>query len=241
MKRPMPLLKGGRRNRRMSSRRGEQGDPRGRRPSRRRRPSESVLYRQFAHAYDLAFQRFFAKGIEDAIGQLGVSPGQRVLEVGVGTGLSLPYYPAGISLTAIDLSPQMLQQAQRRAEQLGLEQVDFRCMDALALEFADDHFDFVGAFHVVTVVPDPKRLAAEMWRVCKPGGKLVVVNHFRSPRPWIAPFIDMLNPVTQYLGWRTDLALDHWLEGIPVEVERRYKLSPTSLFTTVIATKTPGG
>ena len=95
-------------------------------------------------------------------------------------------------------------------------------------------------FHVVSVVPDHATLMQEMSRVCKPGGTIVIINHFRSPRQWLAPFVDRLDPITRRLGWRTTLKLSDLFNGIPLRVERRFKTSERSLFTVVIASKPRG-
>jgi phosphatidylethanolamine/phosphatidyl-N-methylethanolamine N-methyltransferase len=141
-------------------------------------------------------------------------------------------------VTGVDLSAEMLAQAQRKVEQAGWTHVTLRQMDALNLEFDDDAFDYVTAFHLVSVVPDYRRLIAEMVRVCKPGGTLLIVNHLRSERPWLAFLVDRLNPLTRYLGWRTDLKFAELADHPQLLVQRRFKVTPRSLFTVVIATKT---
>jgi phosphatidylethanolamine/phosphatidyl-N-methylethanolamine N-methyltransferase len=108
-------------------------------------------------------------------------------------------------------------------------------MDAQNLEFPSNSFDYVMAFHVVSVVPDAQRLMAEARRVCRPGGKLVIINHFRSERPLIGNIVDLADPLTRKLGWRTTLKLDEMLDGAPVLIEQKFKTSPRSLFTVVIA------
>jgi phosphatidylethanolamine/phosphatidyl-N-methylethanolamine N-methyltransferase len=160
-----------------------------------------------------------------------------VLELGVGTGLALAAYPQHVRVTGIDLSPEMLAQAQQKIEQAGWTHITLRQMDATNLEFDDDVFDYVTAFHLVSVVPDHRRLIAEMLRVCKPGGTLLVVNHLRSERRWLAFLIDRLNPLTRHLGWRTDLRFADLADHPQLIVQRRFKVNPRSLFTVVMATK----
>jgi phosphatidylethanolamine/phosphatidyl-N-methylethanolamine N-methyltransferase len=110
-------------------------------------------------------------------------------------------------------------------------------MNALDLKFPDNTFDYVMAFHVVTVVPDPVRMIAEAKRVCRPGGRIVVVNHFTSEIPLLGAFTEALDPVTRWLGWRTDLKLKPFVETSNLKVEKIYKLSKTSLYTVLLYRK----
>ena len=200
-------------------------------------PHESKIYSQFAHLYDRIFTGIFYPRIARVIGGLNIPPGAAVLEVGVGTGLALAAYPPDCRVTGIDLAPEMLERAQRKIRQEGWRHISLAQGDAQALEFADDSFDYVTSFHVVSVVPEPKRMMREMVRVCRPGGTIVIINHFRSERPVIASVVDRLDPVTRKLGWRTTLRLSELLDSVPLEMVRRYKTSPRSLFTVMIARK----
>ena len=110
-------------------------------------------------------------------------------------------------------------------------------MDALHMSFPDESFDFVMAFHVVTVVPDPQKLVEEMARVCKRDGQVVIINHFSSPRKVIRKVVNLVDPLTRRLGWSTRLSLDDAINGSPLALESRYKTSPWSLFTVVEARK----
>jgi phosphatidylethanolamine/phosphatidyl-N-methylethanolamine N-methyltransferase len=201
------------------------------------RPHESKIYYEFSHLYDRIFTRFFFPRIRSTVRSLKIPPGAKVLEVGVGTGLSLSSYPAHSEVTGIDLAPEMLEQAQEKVTRNGWRHIRLQQMDALHLEFPAEHFDYVTAFHVVSVVPDHERLMREMARVCKPGGTLVVINHFRSERRWLGRLVDLLDPFTRKLGWRTTLRFDELFEGIGLRIERRFKTSERSLFTVAIASK----
>lgn len=200
-------------------------------------PHESSLYHRFAHWYERVFERFFRARIVDTVRSLNIPAGARVLELGVGTGLSLSAYPQHADVTAVDLSSQMLAKARHKVEQAGWSHITVQQMDATQLEFADESFDYVTAFHLVTVVPEHQRLLDEMIRVCKPNGTIVIINHFRSPRRWVSCFVDLINPLTVRLGWRTTLGLNEFLDAAPLEVERVFKTSVRSLFTVVIAQK----
>jgi phosphatidylethanolamine/phosphatidyl-N-methylethanolamine N-methyltransferase len=200
-------------------------------------PHESKIYYEFSHFYDRIFTRFFYPRIVSTLRSLKIPPGAKVLEVGVGTGLSLPAYPHHADVTGIDLAPEMLEQAQRKVNTEAWRHIRLLQMDALDLKFADGQFDYITAFHVVSVVPDHTTLMREMVRVCKTGGTLVVINHFRSRRAWLATMIDRLDPMTRKLGWRTTLKCSDLFAEVPLRVERQFKTSESSLFTVVIARK----
>jgi phosphatidylethanolamine/phosphatidyl-N-methylethanolamine N-methyltransferase len=172
---------------------------------------------------------------------LDIPPGAKVLEVGAGTGTSFPAYPTHCEVVGIDLAPDMLARARQKIEDNGWYHLSVLEMNAQDLEFADNTFDYVMAFHVVTVVPDPVRMVAEAKRVCKPGGKIVVVNHFTSDFPLIGSLTEALDPLTRWLGWRTDLRLKPFIETTNLSVERVYKLSKTSLYTVLLGRNEKNG
>ena len=195
---------------------------------------QSKLYYEFSHLYDRIFARVFYPRIETVIRSLNIEPGGRVLEVGVGTGLSFNAYPTHCQVTGIDLAPEMLEQAQEKIDQNGWRHLNVMEMDALNLKFADNTFDYVMAFHVVSVVPDAARLMREVLRVSKPGGTVVIINHFRSPNRLLAAIDSLLEPITRRLGWHT-LELQAVVGGAPMEVKRAYKTRKHSLFTIIVA------
>ena len=203
-------------------------------------PHESALYYEFSHFYDAFFGRVFYPRIAKVIRTLDIEPGAKVLEIGVGTGLSLDAYPRHCQVTGIDLAPDMLEKAQERIDRNGWRHVTLEQGDALALRFPDDSFDYVMAFHVVSVVPDAKRLMQEAQRVCRPGGRIVVINHFRSENRRVARLQHSIDPMTRRLGWTTSLYLRDILDPRTLHVERQWKTSPRSLFTIVIARNTKG-
>jgi phosphatidylethanolamine/phosphatidyl-N-methylethanolamine N-methyltransferase len=195
------------------------------------------VYHRFAQFYEMLFGPVYTSRIHATIGSLPLFPGAKVLEIGVGTGISLPAYPTSVQVTGIDMSQEMLDQAAVKIKERGWTHVELLQMDALDLKFADEQFDFVLAFHVASVVHDVHRMMSEMLRVCKPNGMLVVINHLRSEKAWMAPLIDKLNPLTRRLGWRTDLRYSDLVDNEQLKVEKHYKTSPTSLFTVVVARK----
>ena len=198
-------------------------------------PHESKIYSEFSHLYDKIFSRFFCDRITSVIAGLQIEPGAKVLEVGIGTGLSLSAYPPHCEVTGIDLAPEMLERARQKAAENDWRHFHLQQMDALNLDFADHSFDYVTSFHVVSVVPDPVRMMREIHRVCKPGGTVVIINHFRTTKPVLGPFIAALDPITRRLGWSSALRLSHAFDGIPLRIEKRFKTSPFSLFTVVVA------
>jgi phosphatidylethanolamine/phosphatidyl-N-methylethanolamine N-methyltransferase len=197
-------------------------------------PHESRLYYEFSHLYDLIFRRVFYPRIATVIRSLTLEPGARVLELGVGTGLSLDAYPSHCQVTGIDLAPDMLERAQDKVNRNGWRHVTLEQGDALNLQYADDSFDHVMAFHVVSVVPDPRRMMSEAQRVCRPGGVITIINHFRSQTPAVARLQRTIDPLTRALGWTT-LRLPEVLDRRALHVERQWKTSRRSLFTIVVA------
>ena len=197
-------------------------------------PHESRLYYELSHLYDLLFRRVFYPRIAMVIRSLAIEPGARVLELGVGTGLSLDAYPTHCQVTGVDLAPDMLERAQDKVNRNGWRHIALEQGDALNLKFADDSFDYVMAFHVVSVVPDPVRMMAEARRVCRPGGVITIINHFRSANPTFARFMYLIDPLTRRVGWTT-LRLSDVLDRQALHVDRQWKTSPRSLFTIVVA------
>jgi len=202
---------------------------------------ESKLYSEFAPLYDKVFGKIFYSRLRRVIESLRIPRGAKVLEVGVGTGTSFPAYPRHCEVTGIDLAPDMLARARKKIRDNGWTHLKVLEMDALRLEFANDSFDYVMAFHVVTVVPDPIRMIEEARRVCRPGGRIVVVNHFTSKFPPLGFMTEAIDPVTRRLGWRTRLKLKPFIEATELEVESVYKLSKLSLYTVLVGSNQKDG
>jgi len=166
------------------------------------------VYNVLARVYDGGFDWALGPGRRQAVQSLPIQAGDRVLEVGVGTGLSLPFYPEGCSVSGVHISEPMLDQARERAEELEGRSIDLRVMDAHELSYGDATFDHVLAPYVISVVPEPGRVMAEMARVCKPGGTVIVVNHFRSRRRPLRAIERILTPASQWIGFRLDLPVE---------------------------------
>ncbi|MCZ6623773.1 MAG: methyltransferase domain-containing protein [Deltaproteobacteria bacterium] len=195
---------------------------------------ESKLYSDFAPVYDKIFGKIFYSRLRWVIAAMNIPRGARVLELGAGTGTSFPAYPRHCEVIGIDLAPDMLARAQGKIRKNGWTHLKVLEMDALHLEFPDDCFDYVMAFHVVTVVPNPIRMIKEAQRVCRPGGRIVIVNHFTSDFPPLGFVTQALDPVTRRLGWRTNLKLKPFIQATDLKIERVYKLSRLSLYTVLV-------
>jgi phosphatidylethanolamine/phosphatidyl-N-methylethanolamine N-methyltransferase len=166
------------------------------------------VYGVLARVYDDFFDWALGPGRRRAVSRLAARPGDRVLEVGVGTGLSLPLYPAGCEVVGIDISEPMLDRARARLPQLAGAHVRLLKMDARAIQFPDAYFDKVVAPYVVSVVPDPERVLAEMARICRPGGTIIVVNRFLSRWRVFAALDRLLTPLSTWLGFRLDVRVE---------------------------------
>ena len=184
-------------------------------------------YRRYAGVYDLLFGLVFEPGRKRVVEQLDCRAGERVLEAGVGTGLSLPYYPAHTHVVGIDLSPDMLDRAGERVRRLGLKNTELHCMDVQAMAVPDNSFDKVACMYVASVVPDPAAMMAEMRRVCRPGGDIFVVNHFTSQRGVARRIEEMLSPLAKRLGFRPVFPLDDFIGLSELEV---LEVTPVNAF-----------
>ena len=181
------------------------------------------VYEKLATVYDFTFGPVLHPGRVDAIERMGIRPGDRVLEVGVGTGINAALYPRDCSVTGVDLSSPMLEKARERVARKGVRNVRLLQMDAANLKFGDDTFDIVYAPYVISVVPDPVAVTREMCRVCRPGGRIVILNHFRSRNALMAWIERMISPFTVHIGFKSDLDLTAFLTQSdlqPVSIEK---------------------
>lgn len=174
-------------------------------------------YRVYAPVYKYIFGGIVGEGRREAVNALPREPGDRILEIGVGTGLSLPLYRMEVEVAGIDVSPEMLAIARKRY--LGPEFPHVRElleMDAQHLDYPDDSFAGSVAMYVASVVPDPAAMMREMFRVTRPGGPVLVVNHFSSSKPLIRQVERRLAPLSRKLGFRPDFSLEHFVENAGV-------------------------
>ncbi|HKJ08205.1 MAG TPA: class I SAM-dependent methyltransferase [Gammaproteobacteria bacterium] len=185
-------------------------------------------YKRYAPVYDALFGAIFHPARETIVQALDPRPGQRILEVGVGTGLSLSLYPEHARVTGIDLCKEMLDKARTRVREQNLDQVEALLeMDAEDMQFPDSSFDKVVAMYVVSVAANPLKLVDEMRRVCKPGGDIFIVNHFRSNSPVMGTLEGILSPMSKLAGFRTNMELEAFLEATGLEV---VEVSKTNVF-----------
>ncbi len=196
-------------------------------------------YSRWAPIYDQVFNLVLRPGRKMAAQAINsIGRGIRVLDVGIGTGLELPMFNRDIKLTGIDLSEPMLEIARKRADKLGLKNVEaLLAMDATYLRFADASFDAVVAPYVVTVVPEPERVLDEIARVTEPGGEIVLVNHVAAPKGPIAAVENLLGKHADKLGWQPTFpwsTIGDWIAQRPdITMLERRTVAPLGLFTVV--------
>lgn len=188
-------------------------------------------YARWAPVYDFSFGVIADAGRRQAVDHINNRRG-RVLEVGVGTGISLPRYRNSLKVTAIDLSPDMLKRARHRVARDGLDNVEAVLeMDAAELAFDEGAFDIVVAMYVMTVVPDPDKVMEELERVCAPGGEVIIVNHFSQEdglRGWVEK---RLTPLAEKLGWRPEFPIETVMGREKLRLVEKRPLKPFGLFT----------
>lgn len=202
-------------------------------------PHASPLYKSLVPAYQALWPAIAGRRIDTAVRSLDFPAAAKVLEVGVGTGITLASYPTNIRITGVDLSESMLAEAESLITRRGWSHVAVMPMNAEDLQFEDSTFDFVTSFHTISVVSDPNKMMSEIVRVCKPGGRILIVNHFRSKNPVVAKVVDTAGTITKRMGWRTDLDLHQVVKDFPLQLDQVYKPSPMSLFTVMKATRQP--
>jgi phosphatidylethanolamine/phosphatidyl-N-methylethanolamine N-methyltransferase len=194
-------------------------------------------YARWAPIYDYTFGAATRRGRARAARYINARGG-RVLEVGVGTGLALSAYEPSVEVTGIDYSAEMLAKARERVRALDLTPVKaLRQMDARQLDFADNSFDTVAAMHVVSVVPEPERVVAEMARVVKPGGEVVIVNHFARQRGFLAFMERLTVPLENLLGWHSDFERARVLGSSELELTEERSFPPFGMMTFLVLRK----
>ena len=194
----------------------------------------SKTYDLWSLFYDYTFGMLVRGRQVRAIAQLQFQPGDKVLDLGVGTGLLLQNYPRHVTVVGIDLSAGMLAKADEKRRELRLNHCHLVQGDAMLPPFAPASFDHIVITHVVSVVSDPGKLMDWALRLLKPGGRIVMLNHFRSDHAWVAWGEKFFNPIFVKIGWRSDLALEHVLEGVDAHVEYCFKMGMIDLWRIVV-------
>lgn len=195
------------------------------------------VYDKLAKVYDIIFGPTLHPGRLRAIERMDIQSGERVLEVGVGTGINLSLYPKHCSVTGIDFSESMLEIARERAERKDIRNVRLLQMDAADLKFADNAFDIVYAPYLISVVPDPVQVAYEMRRVCRPGGRVILLNHFLSPNPFLSRIERLISPSTIHIGFKADLDLPAFLTQAGMQPQSIEKVNFPKLWSLVTVIK----
>jgi phosphatidylethanolamine/phosphatidyl-N-methylethanolamine N-methyltransferase len=200
-----------------------------------------LAYKRWAPVYDLTFGLIADAGRMRAVEHINRLSGH-VLEVGVGTGMSLTRYRPHLKVSGIDLSPEMLERARERVERRRLQNVEAILeMDASAMRFADNSFDVVVAMFVLTVVPDPARVMAELERVCRPGGEVIVVNHFSQEHGVRGAVEKGMARFAETLGFRSEFPVETLLGNAGLRLIDAESLKPLGLFSMLRFTKQPAG
>ena len=197
-----------------------------------------IIYNIWSHFYDALLTKLVQRRQEQAIARMELGPGEWLLDIGIGTGLSLAFYPRDVNVVGLDISEGMLARARERIDETNLSLARLTLADAMTLPFEDDSFDHILVSHVITVVSDPVKLVDEIRRVGKPGCRIVVINHFQSGNSMVALFEKWLCPLCQKIGWRSDLSLEDLMVKTGLGVDFRYKLDSVDLWETVFITNT---
>lgn len=194
-------------------------------------------YARWAPIYDKTFGAVTNAGRRRAVGYINKRSG-RVLEVGVGTGLSLQHYKPDLQVSGIDFSHEMLGKARGKVEEKQLDHVkELRQMDARSLDYPDGYFDMIAAMHVLSVVPEPVKVMSEIARVCKPGGKVVITNHFVRTQGVLAFLERVSAPFANTLGWHSDFKLETVLQEDELKLETQNTLPPLGMMTFLVLEK----
>jgi phosphatidylethanolamine/phosphatidyl-N-methylethanolamine N-methyltransferase len=192
------------------------------------------VYNFYSAVYDFVFGPSLEGGRKVAVDLMAPRPYEKILEVGVGTGLSIPYFPRGTSIVGIDLSQKMLDVCAKRLEKLGRSDVELQAMDATHMEYEDASFDGALALYCMSCLERPVSVLNEMKRVVRPGGRIVFMNHFQSENRLMAFFEKGVSPVAKRIGFRTDLELRPLLEEGGVEAVEIRKADPLGLYKAVL-------
>lgn len=191
------------------------------------------IYNVQSYFYDRLLANMLRRRQGNAIRRMKIGPGETVLDIGIGTGVSLELYPQDCRVVGIDISEGMLGKAQERIRSGRWDGASLVLADAMFMPFADNTFDHILISHVITVVSDPIRLVENIKRVGKPGCRIVIINHFQSGHRTFAWLERVLSPVCVHLGWRSDLNLHELLKDTDLEVDFRYKTKNFDLWEIV--------
>ncbi len=192
------------------------------------------IYGKMGPVYNFIYGKLlFNEGRSVAIDFLEIKTGDKILEVGVGTGLTLPLYPHDCEITGIDLSTSMLKQAEQLIKKMKIHKAKVLKMDATKLEFPDNHFDGVLGNLFISATTFPVESLKEMKRVCKPGGTLVLMNHFKSENLVLSGLEKAIEPLAHVAGFRSALDMQPLLDATRLKVKNIQKVNMFNLWTAV--------
>ncbi len=183
------------------------------------------VYSLYAWVYDALFGKIFEHGRYVAFAMMNVKPGETILEVGVGTGLSLPLYPKNTRVHGIDISQKMLDKAEEKKRRHGLSNVNLYNMCANSMTFQENSFDKVMASHVITVVPDPLSTLREIKRVCKKDGEIFVLNYAGCENQLVSRFEKCISPVRDKLGLGKHIDIKELLSEADLSVKSEQRVN----------------
>lgn len=192
------------------------------------------VYDLWSKVYDHTFGLLLTDGQKSAIEHMRLRPGDKVLDVGVGTGIQLPGYPRFATVVGLDLSAGMLARAAEKCRQLALDHCRIVRADAMLPPFAPRSFDHIIISHTISVVSDPRKMMMRAQEMLRPGGRIVLVNHFLSVNRFLAWGERKLNPLFVRLGWRSDLALEDVLAGTALSVEYAFKMHQIGIWKIIV-------
>jgi len=197
------------------------------------------LYSFYSPFYDHVFGLLLGPGRRQAFHYLDRRPNQKILEIGVGPGSTLEYYPRNTHLVGIDISSSMIHRAREKAANLNSGSFfEFQVMDATHLDFPDNSFDVVMAAYVITTVANPHQVCQEMLRVVKPGGKIIAVNHSRCENgSHLGRLEDLLAPLFVRIGFTTDLDVIRVMREVGIEVKQAVPCNLMKTGRIIIAAK----
>ena len=182
------------------------------------------FYKKLGPVYNLIYSKFlFDEGRKAAVELLSLSPGFQVLEIGVGTGLALPLYPESCTVTGVDVSEGMLEKALELVQEKNIQNTKLLKMNAREMDFPDNSFDAVLGNLFISATDDPAKAMQEMKRVCKKGGYIVLMNHFRSESPYIAFMEKTFSPISSHLGFNSNLCLHSLLQESGLRLKEKEK------------------
>lgn len=198
------------------------------------------LYSLYCPYYDWIFGKLLGPGRRRAFNYLSRRPYQKILEVGVGPGSTLEYYPPQTDFVGIDISAAMIEQARKTVAHLNSgSRFHLQVMDATNLKFPDNHFDVVMAAYVITTVQDPHKVCREILRVVKPGGQIIAVNHTRSQNGTLWGRIeDLVAPVCCAIGFTTDLDVIKVMKEVGISIQQTVRCNLLNTGCIIMGSKT---